>query len=1260
VTRRFPYHAVSLALAGKSRALSKNLLLSGVFAAALLGSALPAFSQETIGTRAGVHPDFGRIVFDWPRQVGYEASVSGNELVIQFDTPLQTDFTPVLTNLGDYVQGASIEPDGRTVRLTLARPVTVNGFRSGTAIAIDMRAATDTSDNAQATNAPQLSVRVGEHPTYTRIVFDWTEPTDYTVSNENDAITVRFQRPASIDTAAVASRLPQGFGRPRSGTRGGETVFILPMPQGTTVRDLVSDSKVVIDLTPGDGPLPTEVAQPNDLLPETADTAVAEEQQTTQTTEPETAASTPAEPAAETVAETADTPEEPVRQETAAAEAPANAEVAAAEQQTQAPAEPAQTDQQSAEAPAGPVNLAPPADQAEAAAEEEARKILEAEDARAAEEAAAAAEAAEAAAENAQPPGEAQQTATGEAAEPELQTRARTPEPEQQGPVTAEQLATQQALEEGTIQFLRDGSGRQVTADGPAPVSFSFDWPDEVGAAVYRRGENIWVVFDRHAQLDLIPLREQGAPLLDRVEQLPISGATVLRMRAADPSIQPVVKLEGFTWVVDFRLQPFPPRVQAEIRAEADPDIGPKLLFPTANPGSLVTVPDPDVGDTLLVATYRDPGVGVAGTRNYPEFRVLESAQGVVVEPQGDDVLFERSFDGFTVSGTDGLHISAVSPEAPVSTAQSFSARRLFNFQEWVRGGPGDYLAGEYALLTSVTEVPEEKRNDARLDLVRFYAARDRGAEATGVMAVVESEAESYFKKADARALRGAVRALNNDLEEARTDLSDPRLDGFAEAALWRGAVLAKLGDWKQAADQFKVADSILRDYPYPLKAKLGLLRVETALSTRDLRTASSWLDELDVAVDELSRGQYAELRFHQGRVAHANDDLDLAKDFWNELIEGDDLKYAARAEYLMINVERRQGDITDDEVIDRLERLRFKWRGDGFEFNVLRRLGQVYVDKGDYFNGLNTWRLAVTYFAEDPAAKELAQDMTDLFRRLYIDGEADKMPPLRALALYDEFRELTPSGAEGDLLIELLAARLVDVDLLERAANLLEQQVEFRLQGEERARVGAKLAFIKILDNDPLGAVDALTKTEFPQITRELEDDRRRLQAKANYELDRDDEAVKLLAGDTSMEADILRQDIYRKAENWTEAAKVLQRLSGDPPAEGEEIPERNARHVVNWAVALKLDKDEAGLAQIRDLYGPAMNISPFRDVFNYIVAPNDQGGASLQASLQQLAGGDGFNAFMENYRDRLLTPSLNAEEQPPVTSGQNNLNPA
>ena len=37
--------------------------------------------------------------------------------------------------------------------------------------------------------------------------------------------------------------------------------------------------------------------------------------------------------------------------------------------------------------------------------------------------------------------------------------------------------------------------------------------------------------------------------------------------------------------------------------------------------------------------------------------------------------------------------------------------------------------------------------------------------------------------------------------------------------------------------------------------------------------------------------------------------------------------------------------------------------------------------------------------------------------------------------------------------MIEKLADRLVDVDLLNRAATLLDHQVRFRLQGEDRAK---------------------------------------------------------------------------------------------------------------------------------------------------------------------------------------------------------------
>ena len=56
----------------------------------------------------------------------------------------------------------------------------------------------------------------------------------------------------------------------------------------------------------------------------------------------------------------------------------------------------------------------------------------------------------------------------------------------------------------------------------------------------------------------------------------------------------------------------------------------------------------------------------------------------------------------------------------------------------------------------------------------------------------------------------------------------------------------------------------------------------------------------------------------------------------------------------------------------------------------------------------------------------------------LFVEDKADSMSPITAIALYDEFRELTPPGKKGAEMVRRLADRLVDVDLLDRAAELL------------------------------------------------------------------------------------------------------------------------------------------------------------------------------------------------------------------------------
>ncbi|NKB56799.1 MAG: hypothetical protein GKS00_10730 [Alphaproteobacteria bacterium] len=654
------------------------------------------------------------------------------------------------------------------------------------------------------------------------------------------------------------------------------------------------------------------------------------------------------------------------------------------------------------------------------------------------------------------------------------------------------------------------------------------------------------------------------------------------------------------------------------------------------------------------MATVQASGQGVAGQRAYPEFQILASTQGIAVVGLSDDVELEKVEGGLILSLPGGLHISGISPDTTVSSgAPAGRARRIFKLSEWRKSNEKNYYEARQKLQDAAARQPSEQRDLSRLKLGQFYFARGLGPEAKGVLQVVEGADPRTATKPEFKALTGAVAALNGDYNAAARNLNDPRLDKYEEIQLWRGVAAAKAERWKDAQQLFKLGDTVLHAYPEPLKGKLGLLRVETALKARDSGSAARWLTTLDKQTDGMTRGELATLRYLQGRLAFVEQDIDRATELWSALQDSGDTWNAARAELSLVNLGLLQSSMSEDEAIQRLENLRYQWRGDEFELQVLRRLGGLYLDRDDYRGGLGTYRVIATYFPEHPDTERIAQTMTDSFKKLYLGGVADKLPPLTALALYDEFRELTPAGPEGNLMIQKLSERLVDVDLLNRAADLLEHQVKFRLQGEDRAKVGAKLALIRLLDRDPEKAVQALRMTAFPRLPEQLDDDRRRIQARAAFEIGRVSKAIELLAGDVSRNADLLRADIQWRTENWSEAAKVLQRLSGDPPPEGTTFDRSEAQVVLNWAVALRLDRDESGLEVVRALYGPAMAASPLSKAFQFIASASEADEPlDLETITSRIADNGVFEAFLAEYladnKKRLLKSPV-APVQPP-----------
>ncbi|MFT6582016.1 MAG: hypothetical protein ACJAU6_002457 [Alphaproteobacteria bacterium] len=1231
------------------RAIAFGVMLS-VLTVASLTAASPGWAADAIKVRGGAQEGFGRLVFQWRAPVGYTAKISGEVLSVRFDRAFTASLNAATAKLRDHVRSARISKDGRTALIRLNGAYKVTSFRGKSSIIVDFRPRDSAGPGSassgsaaprpavqkkaaqtkKASQSPTLPVRVGEHPTHTRIVFDWKRPTRYTVGKKGVVLTVSFAASASVDKAALARRLPASVTLGAvTNKKSGVAVSFNVSPVART-RHFKSQNRVVVDIlgnsaesskqtakNPGKNTGPAKSTKPKALASKSAPksprgpvkkVAVAHSPKAVglKASPPKTlAAKSEHSDGPESTQSHAEKVTPPVAKKALAATA-APRSLLPKEAVPVKPETPVRGTQGFKEAPAT------------------RQGIKESPQAPSGASTAASLSAVAASAES---------TPTPAASSPEAQNSAGAPTPSGVGQ---------------PVQFRKttESDNRKRRA-GEAPVSLKFEWPELVGAAVFQRAGYTWIVFDKRKPLDLAQMRQDSRGVVTKIEQLPISNASVIRVSTA-PKFHPKAKLDGFNWIVEFVVGETRPSVPIPVEPNPEADGGPELFLPATKVGAVMIVPDPEVGDELQIATLRAQGQGIKGHRNYPEFQLLNSIQGVVLQPLNDDIALRRRPEGLVVSLPGGLYISDIAPEFLGQGGREIEARRVFKLRSWVRAPEEDLYKVRQELQSKSASVPASRREKPRLELARFYFARGFAPESEGVLAAMAGANPRLSSDPEFKALRGAVAALREDYGVAAENLRDSRLDNYEEIELWRGFAAAGMQNWKAANLYFKRGDGVLAQYPPALRIKLGLIRANAALQARDPESANSWLQRIGKFSADMSRSQRAALEFLRARVAFVNRNLDQATALWSGLVDGPDAYYAAQSSLSLVNVGLLQETMPPKEAIERLEVLRYRWRGDDIELQILRRLGNLYLDDANYRKGLGVLRASATYFPDDPGTALITQKMSKIFKDLYLGERAKQFSPLSALALYDEFRELTPAGEEGNQVIQKLADRLVDVDLLNRAADLLLHQVKYRLKGDERAQVGAKLAVIRLLDRDPNGALTALRISDVSGLPEELEDDRRRIKARANFEMGDTRQAIELLAGDISRNADLLRADIHWRTENWSQAANVLQRLSGEPPEAGEAYNQAQAQIVLNWAVALQLSRDSDGLALLRDLYGAAMAESPLGNVFEFISSADDDGKSlDIETITTRIAASDVFEAFMDDYRKRLLKSPDSGEEK-------------
>ncbi|MCC7267237.1 MAG: endoglucanase, partial [Caulobacteraceae bacterium] len=349
----------------------------------------------------------------------------------------------------------------------------------------------------------------------------------------------------------------------------------------------------------------------------------------------------------------------------------------------------------------------------------------------------------------------------------------------------------------------RGGVVRVAAQQTGSQVALSFPWASPNGAAVFRRADAVWIVFDAPAALDISAAPRGIAPLL-RMEA--IRGADYSALRITTPRNTPVFAAnQGSTWTVTFG--PGAHTTPAVINVGRDAAAAPAALTAAvAGVTKIVQVTDPAVGDTLTVATALGPSKALPSRREYVEMALLPSAQGLAMEPYAADLAMTVSGDLVSIARPEGLALSPAGAAHRYAAAdgapQPASMPALVNWQDWPKTGSGGFLARYDALMAAAAFEDSKGDNastDKRMALARFLVGSELAYEAIGVLNALAASDPKARDDAEFRGLRGVAQVMVRRYREAETDFAAPQLAGDPSSALWRSYIAAQGAQWTVA-----------------------------------------------------------------------------------------------------------------------------------------------------------------------------------------------------------------------------------------------------------------------------------------------------------------------------------------------------------------------------------------------------------------------------------------------------------------------------
>lgn len=714
------------------------------------------------------------------------------------------------------------------------------------------------------------------------------------------------------------------------------------------------------------------------------------------------------------------------------------------------------------------------------------------------------------------------------------------------------------------------GAALVVEADGALEAGpghmLSLPFAANVGAAAFRRGGDMIVVFDERKPIDLKTLKGDAVFGHASVQLLP--AATILTLPLPAPAELRLERRKS-AWAVTAIGGDAMPSALKSIQPEQKDD---RLLLKADQPGLVISVPDPATGGVLQVGTQRLAGQGMSVERHTPDFGLLPTWQGVVVEPLSDGVSMRSSANGFVIAADPGdARLSASQADRASAAAQASSQMsRIFDLPNLTTDG---LLRRMQSAVVSAAALPPSARGPARRLVAQSMLALGMGVEAQSILALAAAD-DARGDLPSVQALSAAANLLSGRLTEA-DGMDDHQLDGSDEIAFWRALKTAmRVPDSVVAAEVFANTTPLLLSYPLELQHRFMPIAAEAMAQGGRAEAAQRLID---------ANPQEQALALARAYVQQAQGgDPAQAITMFQALAQSPDRFVRLRAARAVAELRLASGQADAAQTADALGKLLFAWRGDEREIDLRLRIAQLQAQA-------NQWRPALQLLREtEQLWPERGVPLQALLRETFTASltptSQAQVRPFDLVAMAEENVDLMPDGEAGMRLAERVTDALAELDLPARAMPYLEKITQAAPKGVARASFGARLAQLRSQQGDHAGALAALKSTVADTIPPELLESRTMIFAASVAQLDDLPSAANALRQLDTSAGDQLLADLAESARNFPEAVSAMRRVvSRDIPA-GGPITRAQADKLLRFASVASMAGDAAALAELRE----------------------------------------------------------------------------